>query len=76
MIKICEHLYFGGRTVEHKIDEVVCITSLEYIEPTANTDYKFIGYDYPTVKKRGSLVVCLKDNTTEIYPASNWQIEF
>ena len=77
MIKICEYLYFGARTVEHKIEEVVSIKSADYIEPTThNNGTKFIGYDYPTTKRRGSLIVCLKDGTHEVYPASNWLIEF
>ena len=75
-MKICEYLYFGARIIEHKIEDVVSINSLEYIEPTTNTNLKFIGYDYPTVKKQGSIAVCLRNGTTEIYPASNWQIEF
>lgn len=77
MIKICEYLFFGARTIEHKIEDVVTIKSLEYIEPKAITsDYKFIGYDYPTVKKQGCFIVHLKDGTSEVYPASNWQIVF
>lgn len=74
-IKVCEYLFHGARTVEHTIDEVVAIRSTCYLEPEEN-NYKFIGYDYPTIKNRGSLVVHLKNGETEVYPASNWQIEF
>ena len=76
-ISIVEYLYNGGRTIKHRVEEIVAIKSRQYIEPIDIGDnYKFIGYDRPTVQKQGSLLVCLKDGTVEIYPASNWQVEF
>lgn len=75
-IKICEKICFGGRTVSHKIDEVVQIETLEYFDPKVVKDYKYVGFDYPTNKKQGCLIVCLKDGAKEVYPASNWYITF
>lgn len=77
-MKICEYLCFGARTIEHTTEQVASIKSTHYIEPEEVKDpsYILIGYDYPTVKKQGSLVVNLENGYTEVYPASNWQIEF
>ena len=73
---VCELNYMGNRTVEHHIEEVVIVKSTEYIKPAEIKTFKFIGYDYPHSEKDGSLLVFLTDGTAEIYPASNWQIEF
>lgn len=75
-IAIIEYLYNGGRIIKHSIDEIMAIKSRQYIEPVdIGSNYKFIGYDRPTAQKQGSLLVCLKNGTVEIYPASNWQVE-
>lgn len=75
-MKIVEYQYHGARIIEHPIEEVMSIRATFFCEPIEDEDMTFIGYDYPVVKNKGSLVVHLKNGKTEIYPASNWQIEF
>ena len=77
-MKICEYPYHGARVIEHKLEDVVSIRSTYYTEPKdfGDPSISFIGFEYPATKSMGSLVVHLKNGTTEVFPASNWQIEF
>ena len=75
-LKVCERLCHGARTVEHSIEDIVAVRATQYYDPIEDSDLIFIGFDYPIIKNRGLLVIHFKNGKTEVYPASNWQVEF